>query len=273
MVASDKQRSKYTVQSADKMLDILNVFLDGPARHTAATIAAATGIPRPTAFRLLSTLAAQDYLIANDGDYRLGHKCVLLGARAAGATDVREIARPVMKTLRDATGESVQLAVLDNWQVVYIEQELSERAIAYMSARVGSVLPAYCTGIGKALLAYVEGGALKAWAAQATLSAHTPTTLSTAEALLADLADVRRRGLAVDDEEREAGVGCVAAPITDGRGEVVAALSVAGPRERMGGDLADCEAARLVVEAADTISGGLGGGQLPRWRAQAPAGG
>ena len=148
--------------------------------------------------------------------------------------------------------------MLEDWQVVYIEQERSPRAIAYMSARVGSILPAYCTGIGKALLAYAPREALEVWAAAAPLTGHTPTTLTTPRGLLADLALVRRRGLAVDDEEREVGVGCVAAPITDARGEVVAALSVAGPRERMGGDLVRCEAARQVVEAANAIAGHLG---------------
>jgi DNA-binding IclR family transcriptional regulator len=251
-------RGRYTVQAADKLLDILNLFLEGDLQHTVATVSAATGIPRPTAFRLLSTLEDQEYLRRIDGEYSLGHKCILLGAAATGALDLQTQARPVMRALRDVTGESVQLAVLEDWQIVYIEQAPSTQSVAYMTSRVGSIRPAYCTGLGKALLAYQPATKLASWASVTPFKRHTATTLTTADALLEDLAGVRARGYAIDNCEREDGVACVAAPIRDYRGEVIAAVSAAAPTLRLPAHLEGSELAQHVVQAATTISARMG---------------
>ncbi|MDR1798706.1 MAG: IclR family transcriptional regulator [Bifidobacteriaceae bacterium] len=259
-------KSRYTVQAADKLLDILNVFLAQGGGQTVASISAATGIPRPTAFRLLSTLEGQEYLTRENGDYRLGQKCILLGTAAIGSLDLQEQARPVMRDLAGATKESVQLAVLSDWQVVYIEQVSSPQSVAFMTSRVGSIRPAYCTGLGKALLAYQPEAEVARWAAASAFERLTPTTLVTPASLLEDLALVRSRGFAIDNEERELGVACVAAPVTDHRGEVVAAVSVAAPRVRLPQDLPGSTFAKQVVDAAAAISLRLGC-PAERWKA------
>jgi DNA-binding IclR family transcriptional regulator len=253
-----RDKPKYKAQSAEKLLEILNSFLLGPQGQTVAGVAAATGISRPTASRLLSTLEAQEYVVRVDGKYRLGHKCILLGSAAVGSLDLQEQARPIMRSLCAATKESVQLGVLSDWKLVYVEQVSAPRSVAYMTSRVGSILPAYCTGLGKALLAYEPKEKLEGWASVTSFDGYTPTTLTNAAALLEDLAQIRGRGYAIDNAEREPEVRCVAAPVCNSVGEVIAAVSVAGPSERLPADLAGSDLAKQVVAAATSISLRLG---------------
>ncbi len=127
-----------------------------------------------------------------------------------------------------------------------------------MTSRAGTLLPAYCTGLGKALLAYRPEADVSAWAATQTFARHTPTTITSATRLLEDLRGIRARGYAVDEQEREPGVRCIAAPVRDHHAEVVAAISVAGPSARMPRTLVGSKMATQVLAAAREISIRLG---------------
>jgi IclR family transcriptional regulator, KDG regulon repressor len=164
--------------------------------------------------------------------------------------------------LRDVTGETTQIAILADWQIVYLERVLSTQAVGYMTSRAGTVLPAYCTGLGKVLLAFQPEEAVRAWAMKQSFSRLTPNTITSAKALMSELREIRLRGYATDDEEREHGVRCIAAPIIDHTGEVVAAISVAGPSERMPQQLVGSDVANQVLAAAAAISQRIGW-QLP----------
>ena len=250
--------ARYTVDAAAKALELLSVFSFREPRLSLADLAKRTGIPRATAFRLLSTLEQSGFLAKEHGAYQLGIKCFVLGNIVAGGLDLRETAHPHLVALRDTTRETTQIAILDHWQVVYLERVLSPLPAGFMRARSGAILPAYCTGLGKALLAFLPEAEVQAWAATQKFAALTPRTITSAKRLLKELALVRARGYGLDEEEREKGVSCIAAPICNHTGDVVAAISVAGPTERMPRELVGSEMAAAVVAAARAISVDLG---------------
>src|SRR3954470_24392189 len=266
---------RYTVDAAAKALELLGVFSFREPRLSLADLAKRTGIPRATAFRLLSTLEQSGFLAKDHGAYQLGIKCFVLGNIVAGGLDLRETARPHLVALRESTRETTQIAILDHWQVVYLERMLSPLSVGYMRSRAGAILPAYCTGLGKTLLAFRPDAEVAAWAATQKFTALTPRTITSAKKLLKDLAVIRDRGYGLDEEEREKGVTCIAAPICNHTGDVVAAISVAGPSQRMRRELVGSEIAGAVVAAARAISVDLGAiehvGAVDEYRAALPA--
>jgi IclR family KDG regulon transcriptional repressor len=263
--------SRYTVDAAAKALELLSTFSFDERRLSLSELAARTGIPRATAFRLLSTLEAARFVTKAGGEYQLGLKCFMLGNVVAADLDLREIARPHLVALRDATRETTQIAILDHWQVVYLERVPSPQPVGFMRARTGAILPAYCTALGKTLLAYEPREAVARWAATQTFAALTPHTITSARRLLKELRATRERGYGLDEQERELGVRCVAAPVRNHEGRIVAAISVAGPTERMPRTLAGSDVATTVVAAAQAISMDLGAGSLAGYDAAQPA--
>jgi len=240
---------RYTVDAAAKALELLNAFSFREPRLSLAELAERTGIPRATAFRLMSTLEQSGFVVKHHGAYQLGIKCFVLGNIVAGGLDLRETAHPHLVALRDATRETTQLAILDHWQVVYLDRILGPFPTGFMRSRAGAILPAYCTGLGKALLAYRPEAEVAAWAATQKFAALTPRTITSAKRLLKALRIVRERGYAVDDQEREK---------RNHTGDVVAAISIAGPIDRMPQRLEGSDLAEAVTAAARAISVDLG---------------
>ena len=266
--------ARYTVDAAAKALELLSAFSFRESRLSLADLAARTGIPRATAFRLLSTLEQSGFLAKEHGAYQLGIKCFVLGNIVAGGLDLRETAHPHLAALRDATRETTQLAILDHWQVVYLERMLSPLPVGFMRSRAGAILPAYCTALGKTLLAFRPDADVAAWAGSQKFAALTPRTITSAKRLLRELRAIRERGYGLDEEEREKGVCCVAAPVRNHSGQVVAAISVAGPSQRMPRVLAGSDVAEAVVAAAAAISIDLGAetvGPVESYGAVSPA--
>jgi hypothetical protein len=128
---------RYTVDAAAKALELLSAFSFHERRLSLGELAARTGIPRATAFRLLSTLEAARFVTKAGGEYQLGLKCFMLGNIVAADLDLREIARPHLVALRDATRETTQIAILDHWPVVYLERVPSPHPVGFMRARTG----------------------------------------------------------------------------------------------------------------------------------------
>ena len=252
---------RYTVDAAAKALELLATFSFNERRLSLGELAARTGIPRATAFRLLSTLEGAGFLVKENGDYRLGIKCFVLGNVAAANLDLRQVAFPHLSALRDLTGETTHIAILDNWQVVYLERLPSPKPVGFMRSRPGAILPAYCTGLGKVLLAHRDEADVAAWAAAQTFKAWTLHTITSRKRLVDELRATRARGYAIDEQEHELGVRCIAAPVRNHQGEVVAAISVAGPTERMPRVLVGSNTAKAVVAAAQEISIHLGAAQ------------
>jgi IclR family KDG regulon transcriptional repressor len=189
---------------------------------------------KSTAHRLLATLTDEHLLEQNPetGKYRLGMAIYDLGAAVSAHFALHEASVPPMAQLRNATGETVQLAVLDGREVVYVERLDSPHTLR-LFLEVGRRNWAYRTGTGKVLLAYLPEDQLDRLLDGWELKAKTPYTITDHELLRKELKEIRRRGWAQNLHESEVGVLSVGAPVRDALGDVVAAMSVAGPAQRM----------------------------------------
>ncbi|HUQ79201.1 MAG TPA: IclR family transcriptional regulator [Patescibacteria group bacterium] len=246
------------VRSLERALAILDAFTPQLSHLTLGELAEKTGLPKPTVFRLANTLASRSYLERIGDGYEVGLRCFSLGNVFRDSVDLRTRALPHLIGLRDETGESVQLAVLSGENIVYVERVFSTNAVAYMRSRIGAVLPAYCTGLGKALLAFEPPAVVREILERVTFEPLTTTTITSAERFRAELETTRLRGYAVDDQEREYGVRCIAAPLFDHSGEVVAALSVSVPAERLALPIETSALVEVVLRTSRAISRSLG---------------
>lgn len=224
MTAEGREVSDGTVGRTLAVLDLVAEF-GRPVRF--AEILPRSGLPKATLYRFLQALTHQDMLAYDDAHqtYAPGMRLVRLAHAAWAQSSLAPIAREVMDELADALGQTVHLAQLDNGAVLYVDKRNAKQPVE-MFAQSGKVGPAYCTGVGKAMLAHLPEGRLAAALARQSFYAHTPNTLTTPEALRAELGRIRERGYALDDEEHEAGIACIAAPILSGSGRLMGALSV-----------------------------------------------
>lgn len=251
--------NQYTIKVVDKAMRVLGVLSDGKPR-TLTEISQDIDINKSTTFRLLSTLTDLNYLQLDSltGKYRLGLACLELARSYQTGSELLRVAQPELLKLRDGTKETVHLAVLDGMEIVYLEKMESLHAIGLMSSRVGRRAPSYCTGVGKALLAQVDPGIIMEKMEWEKLIAFNERTIVEPDKLLAHLAEIKKRGYALDEGEHENEVRCVAAPIFDQTGEVVAAISVSGPRSRMNPVDQNKELINLTMQVAEDISIKLG---------------
>lgn len=209
---------------------VLQAFEHEP-KLTIGTAAALTGLPRPTARRCLYTLEQLGYLAAQDGAWRLRPRLLSLARAYLSSSRFAEAAQPHLDRLRDTLGESCSIGVLDGGEVVYIARAETRRIIS-ITLQVGSRLPAYCTSMGRVLLAVLPEDARAAWLCGAPFSARTPFTHTSAADLGAEIAAVAAQGYALVDQELELGLRSIAVPVRDPEGRVVAALNVGSAASR-----------------------------------------
>jgi len=222
-----------TVQSVARALHLLEVV----ARTDEAPLSLITresGLTPSTAHRLLATLIACGYVMqSGSGRYRLTHKVVAIAGDAeARQARLRSGARPHLDAVRAATGETVNLVVLEGFSATYVDQVEGTAAVR-MFTQIGRRVPAHATGAGKALLAFQPEASLEPLLAAEPFAGLTAATITGAAGLRAALEDVRERGYATDSEEYETGVGCVAAPVVGADGRAVASISVSAPLARL----------------------------------------
>lgn len=240
------------VQSLHRALDVLEVVAEGGRSRATGEIAAAAGLPAPTAHRLLRTLVERGYVRQlPDRRYVLGSRLVPLGATAQ--LQVGADAEAVLTGLVDELGESANLAVLAGHQAEYVAQAPARYAMR-MFTEVGRRVDLHSTGVGKALLAQLDDEAVAAVVRRAGLVRRTPHTVTTADDLAAALDEVRRAGHALDEQEQELGVRCVAVPV--GTAPSWMAVSVSGPLTRMTDDVV-ARAVPLLHAAADRLAAAL----------------
>lgn len=221
------------LSSVGTALRLLKIYTAEEPELGITSLAQRLGVAKSTAHRLASTLVAEGFLEQNpaDGRYRLGLLLFALGAQVRRRMDVSEQAVPFLHELGRATGETVHLAVLHGREILYLRNIDSPQAIRPRSY-LGVRMPAFCTSEGRALLAFVPPG-VRAEVLGERLQARTERTVTRKETLARLLAEVRRVGHAVDDEESEHGMRGVAAPIFDASGTVVAAVGLVGPVQRL----------------------------------------
>lgn len=252
------RKDRYLVTAAARGLDVLEIMARNGKPMTAVEVASALGMPRSTAFRLLSTLQEKNWIYKERFTYSLGFKCFQLGATTGVGLEIRTHALPFLVSLRDKSNLNTQIAKLEDWNVVYLERVLGNKLTVNTPSRAGAILPAHCTALGKALLAYKDLEQVTKWARENPLEKMTERTITSVPALIADVLETRARGYAVEFGEREEHIRCIAAPITDFSGNVVAAVSVSGTPDRMPEGLIGSELSEFVCATAEQISLALG---------------
>ncbi|MGH2560911.1 MAG: IclR family transcriptional regulator [Thermomicrobiales bacterium] len=243
---------RYHIAVLAKALDLLDL-LDAEGDLTLTELSGRAGINKATALRILANLDDRGYVERDGhGRYRLGVRLTQLGARRSAGLDLRSVARPILRHLRGETGETVNLGVPTADGVIYIDIMESAHGLR-MAAAVGASDAYHATALGKAIMAHWPGPAIADHPRRHPLTPKTPRTIVDAGALERELAAIRDRGYALDDEENEVGARCVAAAILDHRDEVVGAVSVSGPASRLTPERC-VEIAASVVAASRQIS-------------------
>ncbi|GLV47579.1 transcriptional regulator [Thermus sp. LT1-2-5] len=219
-----REKGASEVKTLEKGLGVLEALAEHKEAGLSA-LAEATGLAKSTLYRLLQTLVRRGFAVEEGGVYRVGPKAFAVG-QAYPRPDLLSAARPEMEALAEETGESVNLAVPWEGEALYLDQ-VEGRQLVRLFTAPGSRAPLHATGVGKVFLAYrgVPEGL--------RLTPFTPHTQTRLEGLLAELQEVRAQGYALDNEEKELGVRCVAAPVFGPTGEVVAAISLSAPASRL----------------------------------------
>lgn len=230
------------------------------ARHKSINLeqlARETELPKATLLRFLASLASLGYVYRDQYDlYSLTLRMFSVGSHSLEHMDLIAAAKPEAESLEAKFAETVHVGILEDDSAVYVLKVESRRNIR-MHSRVGNALPLYCTAIGKALLANLADGERKPLLKKIRIVPFTPNTQKTVAALEAELGDIRKKGWSMDREEHEAEVTCIAAPVRDFSGRVVAAISVSWPAFRYDANRAT-EYTDAIRAAADRISLSLG---------------
>ena len=247
------------VQSLDRALGLLEAIAGHDQGIALTDLAQAVRLAPSTAHRLLKSMQSRDFVRqdAERGLWFIGARAFMVGNAFARSRDIAGLARPVMWPLMAKVGESVNLAVLDNDEPVYLSQ-VECRQMMRAHALPGARPPIHCSGVGKALLAYLSGDRVAAVLSRRGLRRFTDKTITDAGSFARKLQEVKVRGFAVDDEEQSLGMRCVAAAVFDENGDPVAALSVTGPTARIS-DAKLTEIGNAVRQAADDLSARIGG--------------
>jgi IclR family transcriptional regulator, acetate operon repressor len=222
-------RATTGVRSIERAFELLEHLADAGGQLALTELAEISGLPMPTIYRLMRTLVNRGYVRQEPSKrYALGPRLIHLGDTAGRL--LGSWAQPSLAQLVDEVGETANMAVLEGDAVVYVAQVPSRHSMR-MFTEVGRRVNPHCTGVGKALLAQLSDAVASEIIGRTGLPAQTPHTITDRAALLEELGKIRRRGYALDDEEQEIGVRCVAVPLTGT--PTLAAISISGPQARL----------------------------------------
>lgn len=267
----EKQHSarQTTSQSLERGLAILASFSTGRRLIGISELGRELGLTRSTTHRYVATLAELGYLQQDrtTRKYTLGPRVLDLGFTAINSMELRDVAAPHLQRLCDETGHTVNLAILDDVDIVYVERFRASRRSQSeidLDLHVGSRLPAYCTSMGKVLLAFLPDAERDELLGRISLDRRGPNTLTSKAALLAELRRIRDTGIAVNNEELAYGLRSVAAPVFSAGGEAVAALNLAAHRTMASLDDLIARFGPVMQRTAAAISGQLGYSEADR---------
>jgi IclR family KDG regulon transcriptional repressor len=251
------ERLRTPLSSVTNSLRLIKAFSEDEYEIGISDLAKRLGLAKSTVHRLASSLVGEGILEQNprDGKYHLGLALFELGTMVRRKMDFTVEARPFLRTLMEKTGETVHLAILDHDSILYVITHESKQALR-MGSKVGTRVPVHSTAVGKVLLAFQPDEEIERIIALG-LPQSTPYTIVDPGVLQRELAAVRSRNYATDDEESEIGLRAIAAPIRVDGGNVVAAVSIAGPVHRMAKKVL-LGWVRELVESAEAISQRLG---------------
>jgi DNA-binding IclR family transcriptional regulator len=252
----DKNADKYTIKVVEKTLKILELFKEKGKELTATEINDLLNYNKVTTFRIIKNLEKAEYLEKDPKTlkYQLGLKIFYLGSMAEPHAKIRKIARPFLEKLNQKSEETVHLAALHLGEVLYLDKFEGKKTIR-VSSRVGIKLPAHCTGVGKVLLADLSEEALTNLLEEKGLKPFTDNTIVDRKILKAELAKIRKKGYAIDNEEIEEGLNCIAAPLIDSQGKFIASMSISVPKVRFDRNFSTFVS--LIIKSAEEISKAL----------------
>ena len=232
-IVENKNYKNEKIKSIDKVLDLLE-FLSANEQETGITeISKNLHMGLSTVYRILTTLKSRGYVIQNQQTtkYRLGIKLFELGCAVQSTKRLVEVIKPYLRQLSESTNETVNLAILEGKEVIYLAKVESLEVLT-TNIKVGTRLPAHCTALGKVLLAFISDGEFDSlYKADEPLSSLTSKSISSLEKLKKDLKKVKEQGYAVDREEYKIGINCIGVPIFSRNG-AIAAISITGPASR-----------------------------------------
>jgi len=245
-------------KSIDRALQILELFSLEKPEWGITEISKALNIYKSNVHNVLTTLAEKGFVVkdSNTNKYKLGIKFFELGSIVIKNMDLRKIAHPYIEELSKEFNETVHLGVLDKGRVVSIEGEESDKSLC-SHIEIGKRTPLHCTAIGKAIMAYLSENEINFTIREKGLEKFTENTITTKKELENEFKKIREQGFAVDNMEHEEGVQCVAGPIRDYTGKVIASMSISGPAFRINeNDIPII--AKKVKEYCDCISEEMG---------------
>lgn len=257
-----RSKSEYVIQTVTNAMRLLETFHQADELGV-TELSRRLDLHKNNVFRLLATLEEKGYVeqCADSDRYRLASGCLELGAAFSRSRSLCRQARPILERLAAESRESAHLAQLSGFDVVHLDGEEPAQLVR-TGARVGVRLPAYCTALGRALLAYADPALWERFDRECVqrggLEARTRATTTDRDKFFEELRNVSAQGYATDLEECEVGLCCTAAPVYDASGTVVGALSISGPSVRLDRDTLVASMAPRVVAAAAELSRALG---------------
>lgn len=245
--------NKSSIQVIDRMASLLNILARYDDAVSLKILSAESELHPSTTFRILSSLIEHQIVDRDEaGLYRLGIKLLHLGSHVRQRIGLRQQAIPIMSKLRDELGETVNLTIRENDEIVYVERAISSQMMRVEQV-IGSRAPLHVTAIGKLMLAESGEEACREYAERTGLPAYTENTNTDIDTLIKNTKQAQRNGFAYDDQEAEMGVGCIGVLIYNNTGEVAGGLSISAPIERR-----KEEWVPMVIEAGKRLSESLG---------------
>ena len=254
-----KDKSEYIIQAVSHALDLLEQFHDDVDELGVTELSKRLKLHKNNVFRLLATLESRGYIEQNKSteNYRLGLKSLELGQTFIKQMGLLRQAKPILENMVGECNETAYVAIFKEGYVVYldvIETDLTVRVVS----RVGSRLPAYCTASGKVHMASMPEEEVDSYLPEKSLKTYTETTASDLDQFKKELMKVAEQGYAIDDEEFDEGVRCVAAPIRDYTRRIIGALSISGPSMRFSDERIEKELVPLITKSVEELSIRLG---------------
>lgn len=248
-------QDKDHIKSIEKCFVILEGLHSTHQLQTLETISRATGYKKTTCFRILKTLRTLNLveMAGNGKQYRYGPKLVVLGLSALKTMNLRLAALPILQQLRDETGETVNLSILNDTEIIFIERIMSDYLVN-INVNVGDRLPVFCASMGKVILANLSQNRLNKILSLIHFTARTDQTIVSEAELVKELEKIRKIGFAINNEELEKGLRAVAAPIFNYTGEAFAAINIAWTTARHPDDETFENYAAKIVAAGKQIS-------------------
>jgi DNA-binding IclR family transcriptional regulator len=222
------------VQSLERALTLLNKLSEYPDGIQITRLSEQVGLTKSTIHRLLATLSSMNYVVKDEetDKYKLGLQVLFLSRNLLNNSDIVAVSKPFLEKLSQEVNETVHLCIEDRGEVVYIDKIESTQTIR-MYSRVGSRAPMYCTGVGKILLSDKNPDVFEEIVSKINFIPKTPSTITSKEQFIEEIEKVKSQGYALDNAENEIVLRCIAAPIFDHKGKIIASFSISGPSNRV----------------------------------------